>query len=306
MKDFNEIDNLFHNAIEPLEFTPSDNVWQSVQGKLQKKSALAKEKTIRNLRFSVAASVTAFCLAVAYHYYTPQNQNTIAALPSDTKTIAGKLIHSSSTPVANNTTNTSSLNANQNKALASKNEVQNTTTQQITVAPAETPGNDNVVSVPLQKTPGLTNDVNHKENTTIKNNQVISPVIIADNTAKKENTVTQNNNNDVQKKSIDIVAPNVEAKEIVYVPNAFTPNGDGKNDVFMPEAAEELKEYKLTIFNYQGNIVFATDDITKGWDGKTQTNGLETVKEDVYIWRIELRTAKNEAHQFKGTLTLVK
>src|SRR2546430_16437167 len=89
-----------------------------------------------------------------------------------------------------------------------------------------------------------------------------------------------------KKKEAEVALAAVEKESIVYVPNAFTPNGDGLNDVFLPKATEELEEYKLYVIDCRGNTVFFSDDFNKGWDGKIQVNGIETVKEDAYLWRM--------------------
>ena len=55
----------------------------------------------------------------------------------------------------------------------------------------------------------------------------------------------------------------------VYVPNAFTPNGDGKNDVWKPVFADTLnvKQYDLQIFDRNGVLVFGTNNPNDGWGG---------------------------------------
>ena len=52
------------------------------------------------------------------------------------------------------------------------------------------------------------------------------------------------------------------------VPNSFTPNGDGLNDVFLPifNAESGVKEYKFEVYNRWGQLVFETGDLTTGWD----------------------------------------
>jgi len=54
----------------------------------------------------------------------------------------------------------------------------------------------------------------------------------------------------------------------VHVPNAFTPNNDGTNDLFRILGTETITEFNLKIFNRFGQVVFETADRTKGWDGR--------------------------------------
>ena len=90
------------------------------------------------------------------------------------------------------------------------------------------------------------------------------------------------------------------------MPNAFTPNGDGLNDQFIPQSAENLKEYKLYIFDRSGNTVFYSDELHRGWDGRSIVNGSEVIREDIYMWRIELKNSKGEKEHLMGYLNLIK
>lgn len=67
-----------------------------------------------------------------------------------------------------------------------------------------------------------------------------------------------------------------------FVPNAFTPNGDGDNDVFLPVAGF-IKEWHLEIFTKWGDPVFASTPLTRGWDGTCMGNPCANGS---YIWKI--------------------
>jgi gliding motility-associated-like protein len=54
----------------------------------------------------------------------------------------------------------------------------------------------------------------------------------------------------------------------IFVPGAFTPNGDGLNDEFRIFGTGLVTQFNLKIFNRYGQVVFETSDKTKGWDGK--------------------------------------
>lgn len=75
---------------------------------------------------------------------------------------------------------------------------------------------------------------------------------------------------------------------ILRVPGAFTPNGDGHNDVFLPAWNCPPVEYQLTIYNRWGNTVFQTDRPTEGWDGTMDGHPQPT---GVYIWQLTYRTS---------------
>lgn len=74
---------------------------------------------------------------------------------------------------------------------------------------------------------------------------------------------------------------------LIYVPNAFTPDGDGYNDVFLPSVnGADPDHYELLIFNRWGELIYSTEILTKGWDGSYK--GKES-KQDVYVWKLKAR-----------------
>jgi gliding motility-associated-like protein len=92
----------------------------------------------------------------------------------------------------------------------------------------------------------------------------------------------------------------------LYVPNAFTPNGDGKNDVFIPVGQLiDPNDYHLWIFDRWGNLIFNTDNINKGWDG-TANGGTEIVQEDVYVWKIAFKDQTATQHSYVGHVSVIK
>lgn len=86
----------------------------------------------------------------------------------------------------------------------------------------------------------------------------------------------------------------------VYVPQAFTPNKDGLNDVFMPVGAG-IKSYEMNIYNRWGTRLFTSNDPQKGWDGNFNQ---EACQDGVYIWTILVTGLKDELKTLNGTVTL--
>lgn len=91
-----------------------------------------------------------------------------------------------------------------------------------------------------------------------------------------------------------------------YVPNTFTPNGDGKNEIFLPQGVGiETEGYELRIFDRWGDEIFFSNNITVGWNGKAN-GGQEIAQQDTYVWRIKLIDANNEKRSFVGHVNLIK
>ena len=71
----------------------------------------------------------------------------------------------------------------------------------------------------------------------------------------------------------------------IFIPNTFTPNGDGTNDVFIP-IGKNIAAMHLYVFDRWGNQLFESDDPTMGWDGTFAGN---IVKNDMYVWRLNYK-----------------
>lgn len=99
-----------------------------------------------------------------------------------------------------------------------------------------------------------------------------------------------------------IVTPK-QCMEGFFIPNAFTPNNDFKNDLFKPVIFGNVSNYTFTIYNRYGNIVFSTEDINKGWDGKYAGIPLDT---GTYIWTCRFKLENQEVKMEKGTIILLR
>lgn len=90
-----------------------------------------------------------------------------------------------------------------------------------------------------------------------------------------------------------------------YIPNAFTPTrDDGTNDTFFGKGIG-IVEYHIWIFDRWGNMVFNTEDINTGWDGRAN-NGQDIAQQDVFVWKVRLKDIFGKWHDYIGTVTLVK
>lgn len=88
-----------------------------------------------------------------------------------------------------------------------------------------------------------------------------------------------------------------------FMPTAYTPNGDGRNDKLKPLLFGIVNKYEFTVYNRWGQIVFRSDDQTKGWDGK-----LGGVNQDggPYIWSCTYQFKDQEMKTVKGTVILIR
>jgi gliding motility-associated-like protein len=89
----------------------------------------------------------------------------------------------------------------------------------------------------------------------------------------------------------------------IYVPNAFSPNNDGVNDIFIPQGIG-WRDYELRVFSRSGNQVFSSFDPLIGWNGKVRESETYAMP-DVYVWRVYVRDKLNRIQDYVGTVTLV-
>jgi len=90
----------------------------------------------------------------------------------------------------------------------------------------------------------------------------------------------------------------------IFFPNAFTPNNDGTNDLFNALGAHTLNDFHLIVYSRWGQVVFETNDYTKGWDGNFKGKILDT---GVYVWYCTFKKSSNQENiVMKGSVTLIR
>ena len=98
------------------------------------------------------------------------------------------------------------------------------------------------------------------------------------------------------------VPPDTTVKQICYIPNIFSPNGDGWNDVFRVRG-EQIVSLHLQVYNRWGNMVFESREVNYGWDGMFQGKECEV---GVYAWWVEVVFKNGEHEMRKGSVSLVR
>ena len=94
-----------------------------------------------------------------------------------------------------------------------------------------------------------------------------------------------------------------------FVPNSFTPNGDGQNDVFYPRSGSSLSKIKsFRVYDRWGELVFerhniSANDASNAWDGSYHN---ETPRPEVYVWVLDAICSSGKTESLKGSVTIIK
>ncbi len=103
----------------------------------------------------------------------------------------------------------------------------------------------------------------------------------------------------VESNRVQVTSPT----ELIAIPNAFTPNGDGLNDTFSPKV-RAISSFQLEVFNTWGEKLFITNSLeSKGWDG---TYKGQLAPAGNYLYRITLKTLDGQLVNRTGGITLIR
>ena len=90
----------------------------------------------------------------------------------------------------------------------------------------------------------------------------------------------------------------------LYIPNAFTPNGSGPNEIFMPVGVGITNEnYRFMVFDRWGMLIYESTTWGEGWDGTFKGN---ICQEDVYVWKLRCTDVLGKKHTMIGHVSLIR
>ena len=116
-------------------------------------------------------------------------------------------------------------------------------------------------------------------------------------------TLKENSSGCDFRKSLRIYALELNCGEPdIFIPNAFTPNADGENDMLLVRGRTVEKMY-LKIYNRWGELVFETDDQPIGWDGMYKG---ELVDPGVFVYHLEITCVDGQEYFKKGNVTVIR
>jgi gliding motility-associated-like protein len=97
----------------------------------------------------------------------------------------------------------------------------------------------------------------------------------------------------------------IQPEYVLYIPNSFTPNGDGRNEGFRP-VGMGAKDFKMEIYNRWGEQVFRSHNFNESWDGTHRGQLNEECPSAVYAYKLYVYGVDKETRLFYGHVTLVR
>jgi gliding motility-associated-like protein len=92
----------------------------------------------------------------------------------------------------------------------------------------------------------------------------------------------------------------------LYIPNSFTPDGNGLNDIFQPQGVGiDEENYRMDVYDRWGENIFSSNAFRKGWDG-TVKGGSKIAEQGVYTYKMIVKDTRGESHPYIGHVTLIK
>ena len=305
----NNIDDIFKDKFSQFEAPVSDGLWDKIQENPQWGKNIRKRK-IKKLSIYAALTtiVISTCVVLLLHKSAPSNEN------FDTSLIAEQRTNEVQQPTIDNTATT---------ALTEETTVNNTTENDPITAVTSNSSNPNTNTISivdetsLNPIPNKTETTENQENKTTSTSSTSSTPGIktpstdkptksqSNNTSKTDNKGGDTPNSDMSSSNNNSASPAPENQNhsLFSIPNAFTPNGDGLNDVFRPVTAASILQYQLDIFSMNGQHLFSSKSIEYGWNGEFQGGMMDNGS---YVYIIKYKDDNGKEHIDKGQLLLIR
>jgi gliding motility-associated-like protein len=140
-------------------------------------------------------------------------------------------------------------------------------------------------------------------NTNINNTNIQNPIVYPSSDTWYD-VILSDENGCSKNDSVLVLASFSTEKENFYIPNAFTPNNDGKNDCFGLKHLGQVEFFSLSIYNRWGQVVFQTNNTSECWDGIFQGSRQPA---GVFVYQIKVKSpCTNGLLYKKGLVTLIR
>jgi len=322
MKKTDNIEKLFKETFEHFEADVNPNVWANVQGGINSGIGSAAGTAAKFTIGKIIAGAAAVTVIAGSAWYFSQSKNGFPSLWDKINTSDNN----------QNKTEIVSIETAQNIISEKKSEKKNgdSPTNNQTSSPIPSASSTAISTTQAQNTSDVTsNETNSLSDNANNSNSSSQPAhkygnasqgnggILRYNKAVDENTTaskdnsspednSSNNESASEAGSATDVDPSKEEEtktisEISFVPNVFSPNGDGNNDIFFFKM-KNIASIGVAILNQRGEMVAKWNSLEGSWNGKTFSGS--NAPEGVYLYFIQGKGIDGAEHSKKGSITL--
>jgi gliding motility-associated-like protein len=305
-----DIGNFFQENLAKKAIEPSEALWQKIvqNPELMRFNRIQRMKRI--MAYSLGGVVVSIIVSTVLWLNWPAqdkatlSQNSILATDDLSQTASEPTIAPNlPTEPASSQVTDNQKEANNTTAISppvTSTPAMQLSTHSVTTAPAtSTMPAPNTAATPQK--PANNSHSRFEPATSAKNDPSVlnkttpSPTILND-------TATSPSIKNVSLSPSEEELPTMEEYEL-FMPNAFSPNGDGINDRYELTAAFEINSFSLYIYDKAGQLVFKSTDITHTWNGEINGN---TLPADIYLYLVKYTDTFNRIHQKKGNILLIR
>lgn len=297
------IDDIFKEQFKEFEAPVSDGLWDKIQQNPSWQKQLRRQK-IRNLSIYgfLAVAVVSSCAVLLHQRHHTDNQlveetfieETSEDVPQTTSTatietkseVEESAIASTVENAQVSDPDNTSIQNSTNEIVTSENQASESVYTEAEAT--EIQGNSNSSTSPSrQNNPQETKNTDKKQESksSVKSDEGEN-VVGSETTPQTGNAASEN-----------------QHASLFSIPNAFTPNGDGLNDIFRPITAANIQQYQLDIFSMNGQHIFSSKNLDYGWNGEFQGS---TSNSGSYIYVIKYKDENGKEHIDKGQLLLIR
>jgi gliding motility-associated-like protein len=299
------IESFFKDNFEEKAVNPSETVWSKIAQStdIMRFNKLQRLKRVATYSFG-GVLVTVVVATLLWFGWPAQNKDTA---PQSQSLTTKNVSQAASEPAP-----TTPLNEPISSAIDNSKEANNSTTSTLATPTSAKSGNITVATPtnPVSPTTNTTTVAPKSTNSTVPktapatanshhttpNKTVDKPAAVANNTPlppTKNATTTPPE---------EVDQPPMENYEL-FMPNAFSPNGDGVNDRYELTAAFDINNFSLYIYDRTGQLVFKSTDITYMWTGEMNSKILPA---GTYTYLVKYSDEFNRLYQKKGNILLIR